>query len=79
MPYGALHAPRVLHVEGTSFSKPSCPVLPSGAPRLRYAVADIARPEQISPVVAGAAETHSVYVPSFGDTRAVTREIEPPL
>ena len=32
--------------------------------------------ELIGLVVAGAAGTHSVYVPSFGDTRAVTREIE---
>jgi hypothetical protein len=33
------------------------------------------RAELIGIVVAGAAGTHSVYVPSFGDTRSVTREI----
>ncbi|HSQ06001.1 MAG TPA: hypothetical protein VLN59_18335 [Burkholderiales bacterium] len=33
-------------------------------------------PESIGIIVAGGPGTHSVYVPSFGDTRAVTREIE---
>ena len=33
------------------------------------------RPELIGIVVAGGPGTHSVYVPSFGDTRSVTREI----
>jgi hypothetical protein len=33
------------------------------------------RPEDIGIVVAGAAGTHSVYIPSFGDTRSVTREV----
>lgn len=33
------------------------------------------RPEDIGIVVAGAPGTHSVYVPSFGDTRSVTREV----
>ncbi|MCC6533219.1 MAG: hypothetical protein IT531_11765 [Burkholderiales bacterium] len=33
-------------------------------------------PEEIGIVVAGGPGTHSVYVPSFGDTRAVTRPIE---
>jgi hypothetical protein len=32
-------------------------------------------PDSIGIVVAGGPGTHSVYVPSFGDTRAVTREI----
>jgi hypothetical protein len=32
-------------------------------------------PELIGLVVAGAPGTHSVYVPSFGDTRSVTREV----
>lgn len=35
-----------------------------------------ARPEDIGIVVAGGAGTHSVYVPSFGDSRAVTRAID---
>lgn len=33
------------------------------------------RPEDIGIVVAGAPGTHSVYVPSFGDTRSVTRKV----
>ena len=33
------------------------------------------RPEDIGIVVAGAPGTHSVYIPSFGDTRSVTREV----
>lgn len=33
-------------------------------------------PEEIGIVVAGGVGTHSVYVPSFGETRAVTRAIE---
>ncbi|RPI41728.1 MAG: hypothetical protein EHM59_19490 [Betaproteobacteria bacterium] len=33
-------------------------------------------PEDIEFIVAGGPGTHSVYVPSFGDTRAVTRAIE---
>lgn len=33
------------------------------------------RPEDVMIVVAGGPGTHSVYVPSFGNTRAVTREI----
>lgn len=33
------------------------------------------KPEDIGIVVAGGPGTHSVYIPSFGDTRAVTREI----
>lgn len=33
-------------------------------------------PEDIGIIVAGGAGTHSVYVPSFGDTRSVTRRIE---
>ena len=32
-------------------------------------------PEQIGIIVAGGPGTHSVYVPSFGDTRSVTRKI----
>lgn len=38
------------------------------------------RPQDIGLVVAGAPGTHSVYVPSFGDTRSVTRVIraDPP-
>ncbi len=32
-------------------------------------------PEHIGLIVAGGPGTHSVYVPSFGDTRSVTREI----
>jgi len=35
-----------------------------------------ASPDWIGLVVAGGPGTHSVYVPSFGDTRAVTRQIE---
>ena len=34
------------------------------------------RPERIGIVVAGGPGTHSVYIPSFGDTLAVTREVE---
>jgi hypothetical protein len=34
------------------------------------------RPEEIGIVVAGGPGTHSVYVPSFGDTRAVTRVVD---
>ena len=34
------------------------------------------RPEEIGIVVAGGPGTHSVYVPSFGDTRAVTHLID---
>lgn len=34
------------------------------------------RPEEIGIVVAGGPGTHSVYVPSFGDSRAVTRIVE---
>lgn len=33
------------------------------------------RPEDVMLIVAGAAGTHSVYVPCFGNSRAVTREI----
>jgi len=33
-------------------------------------------PEQIGVVVAGGPGTHSIYVPSFGNTRAVTREVD---
>ena len=33
------------------------------------------RPEDIRFIVAGGPGTHSVYVPSFGNTQAVTREI----
>lgn len=33
------------------------------------------RPEDIGLIVAGGPGTHSVYVPSFGNTRAITREI----
>ena len=36
------------------------------------------RPELIGLVVAGGPGTHSVYVPSFGDTRSVTRPIDQP-
>jgi hypothetical protein len=32
-------------------------------------------PDLIGLVIAGAPGTHSVYVPSFGDTRSVTREV----
>jgi len=35
------------------------------------------RPQDIRLLVAGGAGTHSVYVPSFGNTRAVTRAFEP--
>jgi len=35
------------------------------------------RPDDIGIVVAGGPGTHSVYVPTFGQTRAVTRAIEP--
>ncbi len=35
-----------------------------------------ARPEEIGIVVAGGPGTHSIYVPSFGNTRAVTREVD---
>ena len=34
------------------------------------------RPEDIGIVVAGGPGTHSVYIPTFGQTRAVTREID---
>jgi len=34
------------------------------------------KPEEIGIVVSGGPGTHSVYVPSFGDTRAVTRQVE---
>ena len=34
------------------------------------------RPETIGLVVAGGPGTHSVYVPSFGDTRSVIRPID---
>ncbi|MEK6593162.1 MAG: hypothetical protein AABZ67_08750 [Pseudomonadota bacterium] len=34
------------------------------------------RPEDIQIIVAGGPGTHSVYVPSFGNTYAVTREVE---
>ena len=33
------------------------------------------KPEEIMLMVAGGAGTHSVYVPCFGNSRAVTREI----
>jgi hypothetical protein len=33
------------------------------------------QPEDIGLIVAGGPGTHSVYIPSFGNTRAVTREI----
>jgi hypothetical protein len=36
------------------------------------------RPEDIRVIVAGGPGTHSVYVPCFGNTRAVTRPILPP-
>ena len=32
-------------------------------------------PEGLGIIVAGGPGTHSVYVPSFGNTRAVTREV----
>jgi hypothetical protein len=32
-------------------------------------------PEEISVIVAGGAGTHTIYVPSFGPTRAITREV----
>ena len=35
-----------------------------------------ARPDEIGIVVAGGPGTHSVYVPTFGQTRAVTRAVE---
>jgi hypothetical protein len=35
-----------------------------------------ARPDEIGIVVAGGPGTHSIYIPSFGNTRAVTREVE---
>lgn len=35
-----------------------------------------ARPEEIGIVVAGGPGTHSIYIPSFGNTRAVTREVD---
>jgi hypothetical protein len=35
------------------------------------------RPEQIGIVVAGGPGTHSVYVPSFGNSRAITRAVDP--
>jgi hypothetical protein len=35
------------------------------------------RPEDIQILVAGGPGTHSVYIPCFGNTRAVTREIMP--
>jgi len=35
-----------------------------------------ARPEDIGIVVAGGPGTHSIYIPSFGNTRAVTREVD---
>ncbi len=34
-------------------------------------------PDEVMLIVAGGAGTHSVYVPCFGNSRAVTREIEP--
>ena len=34
------------------------------------------RPDDIRLIVAGGPGTHSVYVPCFGNTRAVTREIQ---
>jgi len=37
------------------------------------------RPEDVQIVVAGGPGTHSVYVPCFGNTRAVTRRIEEPV
>ena len=33
------------------------------------------RPEDIGIIVAGGPGTHSVYVPCFGNSRAVTREV----
>jgi hypothetical protein len=33
------------------------------------------RPEGIHLIVAGGPGTHSTYIPSFGNTQAVTREI----
>ena len=33
------------------------------------------RPEDISIIVAGGPGTHSIYIPSFGNTRSVTRAI----
>jgi hypothetical protein len=33
------------------------------------------RPEDIQLIVAGGVGTHSTYVPCFGNSRAVTREI----
>ena len=35
-----------------------------------------ARPEDIGIVVAGGPGTHSIFIPSFGNTRAVTREVD---
>ena len=40
-----------------------------------HAAADLADAEGIGIVVAGGPGTHSVYVPSFGNTRAVTRRM----
>jgi len=34
-------------------------------------------PEDIAIIVAGGAGAHTVYIPCFGNTRSVTREIEP--
>ena len=36
------------------------------------------RPEDILMIVAGGPGTHSVYIPCFGNTRAVTQEILAP-
>jgi hypothetical protein len=36
------------------------------------------KPEEIGIIVAGGPGTHSLYVPSFGDTHAVTRRIDVP-
>ena len=33
------------------------------------------RPDDIGVIVAGGPGTHSIYVPSFGNTRAITRAI----
>jgi hypothetical protein len=34
------------------------------------------KPEDIAIIVAGGPGTHSVYVPTFGHTRSVTRKIQ---
>ena len=39
--------------------------------------AEVLRAEDIAIIVAGGPGTHSVYVPTFGQTRAVSRRITP--